>query len=178
MVLDGRTQRSFERLHADLLANYGSRTLYEGLGVRPTATIDQIKEKFREKSRKYHPDVNPEDPNAEQRFKAVNDIYQVLGKPAIRTLYDAWLQSVARAQPSPFWAPPQTYTPTATATATPPPTPTPTESENEIKYVRIHGIIIPKRREDNPIPQDDELNLEDIIAGVVEQLRRRFPGSS
>ena len=45
---------------------------YDLLEVAPTATADEIKKAFRKQAMKYHPDSNPEDKEAEQKFKAVN----------------------------------------------------------------------------------------------------------
>ena len=61
---------------------------YRTLGVPKTATPDGIKKAFRKLARKYHPDVNPDDPSAEQRFKEVNEAYEVNGTPETRQKYD------------------------------------------------------------------------------------------
>ena len=61
---------------------------YRTLGVPKTATPDNIKKAFRKLARKYHPDVNPDDPSAEQRFKEVNEAYEVIGTPETRQKYD------------------------------------------------------------------------------------------
>ena len=61
---------------------------YRTLGVSKTATAGDIKKAFRKLARKYHPDVNPEDPSAEKHFKEVNEAYEVIGAPETRTKYD------------------------------------------------------------------------------------------
>ena len=62
---------------------------YETLGVSKDATQDDIRRAFRRLARQYHPDVNPDDPNAEARFKEVNEAYGVLSDADSRARYDA-----------------------------------------------------------------------------------------
>ena len=57
---------------------------YATLGVGRNATPDEVKAAFRKLARKHHPDVNPGDPAAEERFKTVNEAYEVLGNPDTR----------------------------------------------------------------------------------------------
>ncbi|HZD75297.1 MAG TPA: molecular chaperone DnaJ [Actinomycetota bacterium] len=63
---------------------------YELLGVSRDATQEEIKRAFRRLARKYHPDANPHDPEAEERFKELNKAYSVLGDPDKRQRYDAF----------------------------------------------------------------------------------------
>jgi molecular chaperone DnaJ len=67
----------------------GDRDLYEVLGVKKTATQDEIKKAYRKLARKYHPDANPNDPQAEEKFKEVSSAYEVLSDPEKRKQYDA-----------------------------------------------------------------------------------------
>lgn len=62
---------------------------YETLGVSKDASQEDIRRAYRKLARKYHPDVNPEDEGAEQRFKEINEAYQVLSDPEKRKKYDA-----------------------------------------------------------------------------------------
>ena len=61
---------------------------YNTLGVSKNATQDEIKQAFRKLARKHHPDVNPGDPGAEQRFKEINEAYEVLSDEEKRSKYD------------------------------------------------------------------------------------------
>lgn len=61
---------------------------YKILGVERAATADDIKKAFRKLARKYHPDVNPGDKSAEQRFKEINEAYEVLSDADKRKKYD------------------------------------------------------------------------------------------
>jgi len=62
---------------------------YAALGVPETATSDQIKKAHRKLAREHHPDRNPGDPKAEERFKEVQQAYDVLGDAQKRKEYDA-----------------------------------------------------------------------------------------
>lgn len=64
------------------------RDLYEVLGVSRQATADEIKKAYRQLARKYHPDVNREDPNASEKFKEVSEAYEILSDPQKRAAYD------------------------------------------------------------------------------------------
>lgn len=61
---------------------------YKILGVDRNATADEIKRAYRKLARKYHPDVNPGDKSAEQRFKEINEAQEVLTDPEKRKKYD------------------------------------------------------------------------------------------
>jgi len=61
---------------------------YKTLGVGKSATEKEIKSAFRKLAQRYHPDKNPGDQQAEERFKEINEAYEVLGDPQKRAKYD------------------------------------------------------------------------------------------
>ncbi|MCY4061022.1 MAG: DnaJ domain-containing protein [Chloroflexi bacterium] len=65
-----------------------SRDYYAVLGVSRDAGDDEIKKAFRQKAKQYHPDANPDDAQAEARFKEVNEAYEVLSDEEKRSAYD------------------------------------------------------------------------------------------
>ncbi len=64
------------------------RDYYEILGVQNNATADEIKVSYRRIAMKYHPDRNPDDPEAEEKFKEAAEAYDVLSNPEKRARYD------------------------------------------------------------------------------------------
>jgi len=85
---------------------------YAILGVPRTATQAEIKKAFRRLARQYHPDKNPGDKTAEQRFKDINEAHEVLSDPEKRKLYDqlganweAFARAGATAGQGPFGGP-------------------------------------------------------------------------
>ncbi|MCR5808678.1 MAG: molecular chaperone DnaJ [Clostridiales bacterium] len=64
------------------------RDYYEVLGVQKTASDDEIKSAFRKMAKQYHPDLHPDDKDAEAKFKEVNEAYEVLSNADKRAKYD------------------------------------------------------------------------------------------
>jgi curved DNA-binding protein len=64
------------------------RNYYELLGVKRDASADEIKQSFRRLARKYHPDLNPGDKAAEDKFKAIGEAYEILSDRSKRSQYD------------------------------------------------------------------------------------------
>ncbi len=63
---------------------------YKILGVDKNASQDNIKKAFRRLARKYHPDLNPNDPSAKDKFQEINEANEVLGDPEKRKKYDEY----------------------------------------------------------------------------------------
>jgi curved DNA-binding protein len=82
------------------------RDYYETLGVSKTATEEEIRSAFRKLARKYHPDVAKDKKEAEEKFKQINEAYEVLSDPEKRRKYDQlganWNQP-GGFQPPPEW---------------------------------------------------------------------------
>ncbi|MCL5290996.1 MAG: molecular chaperone DnaJ [Actinobacteria bacterium] len=81
---------------------------YQVLGVGRNATAKEIKNTYRKLARKYHPDANPNDPKAEERFKDISEAYEVLRDEKRREAYDRTGRYFAGGGPEAGW---QTFDP-------------------------------------------------------------------
>jgi curved DNA-binding protein CbpA len=72
---------------------------YKVLGLSREASQDDIQQAHRKLVRKYHPDANPEDPRAEERFKEAQQAYEVLSDEKKRREYDEGLRTSSRGSP-------------------------------------------------------------------------------
>ena len=70
------------------MAAPGKKDYYEILGVSRGASADEIKKAYRALTRKYHPDANPGDKEAEAKYKEINEANEVLSDPKKRAQYD------------------------------------------------------------------------------------------
>ncbi|RGP66891.1 hypothetical protein FSPOR_6273 [Fusarium sporotrichioides] len=71
---------------------------YDTLGVQPTATELEIKKAYRKMAIVHHPDKNPNDPTAHEKFQAIGEAYQVLSDSDLRAAYDKFGKDSARPQ--------------------------------------------------------------------------------
>src|SRR4030042_3305408 len=74
------------------------KNYYKILGISKEASQDEIKKAFRQLARKYHPDLNQGDKNAEEKFKEINEAFQVLGNPQKKFQYDQYGSSAFSAE--------------------------------------------------------------------------------
>jgi molecular chaperone DnaJ len=70
------------------MATTSKKDYYEILGVKKSASAEEIRKAFRKLARKYHPDVNPGDKGAEEKFKTLSEANDVLSDPKKRKIYD------------------------------------------------------------------------------------------
>ncbi|HET9282102.1 MAG TPA: molecular chaperone DnaJ [Candidatus Angelobacter sp.] len=70
------------------MATTQQKDYYGTLGVKKSASVDDIRKAFRKLARKYHPDVNPGDKKAEEKFKEISEANDVLSDPKKRKIYD------------------------------------------------------------------------------------------
>jgi curved DNA-binding protein len=144
------------------------RNYYQILGVSRSATNEEIKKSFRKLARQYHPDVNPDDRQAEEKFKDINEAYDVLSDEAKRADYDALLSGRPNRRPRP--SPPRSNASYGTA---PPP-------RQPAEYWRDYSASTTKRTKvvgaaSRPLPRDVEakliLPLEKAYRGGQERIR-------
>src|SRR5271169_5150222 len=72
----------------DFMASMAQQDYYQALGVERGASEDEIRKAYRKLARKHHPDLNPGDKAAEDRFKKVQEAYDVLSEPKKKQMYD------------------------------------------------------------------------------------------
>ena len=89
--LDNALSSLLESIHKKLVRVLTmSDNYYETLGVQKNASQKEITAAFRKLARKYHPDVNPDNSEAEEKFKEINEAHSVLSDPEKRNQYDTF----------------------------------------------------------------------------------------
>jgi len=71
---------------------------YKVLGISKTASVDDVKKAYRKLARKYHPDLNPNDEAAKQKFQEINEANEVLSDPEKRKKYDQYGENWQRGE--------------------------------------------------------------------------------
>src|SRR6266571_5823417 len=84
----GACQAKIGNLDSAQMATTTKKDYYAILGVKKNASAEEIRKAFRKLARKYHPDVNPGDKVAEEKFKALSEANDVLSDPKKRKIYD------------------------------------------------------------------------------------------
>src|SRR5690349_23723225 len=74
-----------------------SKDYYKTLGVSKSASAEEIQKAYRALAKKYHPDLNPDDKTAKQKFQEVQTAYDVLNDPKQREMYDQYGPNFAAA---------------------------------------------------------------------------------
>ncbi len=75
-------------------ARVAQRDYFAILGVSPEATEAEVRQAYRRLARRYHPDLNPDEPEGEARLKELNEAYEVLSDPTRRAAYEAQRRAV------------------------------------------------------------------------------------
>uniref|UniRef100_A0A8C1GKF6 Vascular endothelial growth factor Ba n=1 Tax=Cyprinus carpio TaxID=7962 RepID=A0A8C1GKF6_CYPCA len=92
--------KSSQRMFSLCTAHRSSTNYYELLGVKPDATLEQIKNAFFDKSKKLHPDSDPSNPGLHSQFVQLNEAYRVLSREGSRQDYDLRLRYQYTAGPA------------------------------------------------------------------------------
>ena len=84
----------------------GTRSYYDVLGIPKTATDAEIKKAYRQAALKFHPDRNPNNPTAAERFREAAEAYETLGDPERRKIYDQFGATGEKRRPADAGQPP------------------------------------------------------------------------
>ena len=141
------------------------RNYYEVLGLPPAATTDQIKKKYRELARQFHPDVVSDKAMGQRVFSQINQAYSVLGNPERRAQYNGALQNMA--PPATATAAPRTTAspsaPTAAAASTVPPPPA-----KPVSPVKAQAFVEMLSRAENAIMAGKPVEARAFCVRILE----------
>jgi DnaJ-class molecular chaperone len=156
------------------------KNYYQLLELAWFSDMDQVKGAYRQMARRYHPDLNKDDPTAEERFKAINEAYEVLSNPTRKQLYDDSLKAVKGAPKPP---PPQGPAPAPPPPPSPPPPKAPKSELHELfeAFIKRPGRK-PKRGEDVTVealisPQEAEAGTVKTVNVEHHEVCRRCAGT-
>jgi len=169
--------RGYQRYQEAYEQTYGKRLrdLYDILGVLHWATEDEIKKAYRKLAMQYHPDRNPGDHVAEERFKELFDAYEILRDRDKRAKYDEHLANAGMLKRKPKGKPAQRTDDKSGSTTTLKrevlalPSPADKESNRRIRQVMTRLAKIPGAKPISKFSKDDP--HENFILGYIEGLR-------
>ncbi len=149
---------------------HSHQTLYDRLGLPPDASADDIKRAYRRLALRYHPDHNPNDPQAEEHFKAISSAYEVLSDPSRRRAYNAEL-TAATARRAQQERDRQSAHPSDRQTHRPREKPQTSSSWFEDLFGGGSNKQSPRPKNGRDVAYDIELQLEDVLHGFETTLR-------
>ncbi len=135
------------------------RDYYTVLGVAKNATDAEIKKAYRHAALKYHPDRNPDDPGASERFREAAEAYEVLSDPEQRKLYDQYGQDFEKRQGAPGGG----YGDTTRTTT--PPHRQPSDITEEL-YIELGWMLVNEHGHYIPSDVFDVMFYEELQAGI------------
>ena len=134
----------------------GKRDYYVILGIAKNATDAEIKKAYRHAALKYHPDRNPGDSTAAEKFREAAQAYEVLSNPEQRKLYDQYGHDFAKRR----GAPPQYEEPTP-----PPPHHRPSDIMEEL-YIELGWMLVNEHGRYIPVDVFQAMFHEELQAGI------------
>lgn len=133
----------------------GKRDYYVILGITRNASDADIKKAYRQAALKYHPDRNPGDPTAAEKFREVAEAYEVLSNPQQRKLYDQYGHDFEKRRGEPHYE----------ESAPPPPHHRPTEIMEEL-YIELGWMLVNEHGRYIPVDVFQAMFNEELQAGI------------
>ncbi len=132
------------------------RTYYDILGVPKTATVADIKKAYRQAALKYHPDRNPNNQEAQERFREAAEAYEILSDPERRKLYDQYGSDSEKRRPQNEQQPEAEYAP---------PHQKPSDIMEEL-YIELGWRLVKDYGRHIPADAFDVMFIEELQAGI------------